>query len=226
MNEFLIPEAEFINTLSIKAIKVTRLFADVKSKKECKIYLSDNLNPPAYTSCKDDVNLICLNKRILQNDFEYAFLHEYIHCKQMDLNFPILKPKKHTEENKNICDNLNTYVLDFHVDNILKSQGYDIDSTEQFKRFMMLMKMAISENDVTDIFSGIIYYSQKLAMFTANGFNVDDVINQLKNIRPEIVKTYNVLIKAHKMYNCHDKKSIHKMFKYIIKNLNIHHLVY
>ena len=63
-------------------------------------------------------------------------------------------------------------------------------------------------------------------MYTSEGFDVSAVINQLKNIRPEIVKAYNILIKAHKMYDCHDKKSIYKMFKYITSNLNIHHLVY
>lgn len=226
MGEYLIPEKEFINTLSENAISVAKLFDYVKAKKECQIYLSNKLNAPAYTDNQTTRYLICLNKNILQNDFEYAFLHEYIHCKQIDLDFPFLRPREVTEENQNICNNLNTYVLDFHVDNILKSFGYSIDIYKQFNQFMMIMKIAISEKDITNISSGIIHYSQKLAMFTSNGFDVSIVINQLKNIRPEIVKTYDVLIKAHKMYDCHDRKSVYKMFKYITNNLNIHHLVY
>lgn len=226
MGEYLIPEKEFINTLSEKAISVTKLFDYVKTKKECEIYLSDKLSTPAYTNNQDTRYLICLNKNILQNDFEYAFLHEYIHCKQIDLDFPFLHPKDNTEESQDLCNNLNTYVLDFHVDSILKTFGYSINSNKQFNQFITMMKIAISENDITNIPSGIIHYSQKLAMFASNGFNVSIVINQLKNIRPEIVKTYDVLIQAHKMYDCHDRKSVYKMFKYITNNLNIHHLVY
>lgn len=59
MGEYLIPEKEFINTLSEKAISVTKLFDYVKTKKECEIYLSDKLSTPAYTNNQDTSILYC-----------------------------------------------------------------------------------------------------------------------------------------------------------------------
>ena len=62
-------------------------------------------------------------------------------------------------------------------------------------------------------------------MYKLNGYDITDMLKDASIIDPQVVNTYNIFIKGSHLYHCQTRQSVHKLFKYLLKNLQISDIV-
>ena len=216
---------EFLKTLSKNAINVMESFQYIESQKPCEVVIINDKYNPAYINPLEDKNIIAINPSVLKNNSEYVFLHEYIHCKQIDLCFPRVMPYSSSEDSVELCTAINSFVLDLHVNNYLRKFNLHYNENIPFIQFKTILKLE-SENGFQNYsLNGIIYFAEKIAMYKTNNLDVNEMLKYADLINKKIRKTYQLFIKGYKLYDCNTKQSIYKMFKYLVSNLAISDIV-
>ncbi len=216
---------EFLKTLSQDAINVMESFQYIKNQKPCEVIITNDEYNPAYMNLLDAKNIIAINPSFLKDNSEYAFLHEYVHCKQIDLSFPKLAACDPVETSIELCNAINSFVLDLHVNNYLSKFNLHYNENIPFMQFKTILKLE-SENGFQNYsLNGIVYFAQKIAMYKTSNLEVEEMLKYADLINKNIRKIYQLFIKGCKLHNCHTKQSVYKMFKYLVSSLEISDIV-
>lgn len=217
---------DFLKTLSQEAINLMEHFLYIENPKPCEIIITEDISNPGFINPLNDKNVIVINPTILKNNTETTFLHEYIHAKQMDLNFPhVIARNQNNEYDIDLCNSINSFVLDLNVNFYLSMFGFKIDSTEPYTYFKELLKPENKCVKNNNHIASTVYFAQKIAMFKLDGYDIADMLKDAIIINPQIVNTYNIFIKGSHLYHCQTRQSVHKLFKYLLKNLKISDIV-
>lgn len=213
---------DFLKTLSREAINLMEHFLYIENPKPCEIIITEDISNPGFIKPLSDRNVIAINPTILKNNTEAIFLHEYIHAKQMDLNFPrVIARNQNNEYDVDLCNSINSFVLDLNVNFYLNKFGFKIDSTEPYMYFKELLKPENKYVKNSNHIASTVYFAQKIAMFKLEGYDITDILDDVTVIDSQIIDVYNIFINGSHLYHCQTKQSVHKLFKYILKNVQI-----
>ena len=211
-----------LEMLSPKAKNIIKNNLPFKSDKELLCFFGDG----TYLINKNDYYEICINNNTEVNCFDEKFLHEFFHCIQYEEKFPHLNEtdKKYNE----LATELSSFVLDLDVGDRLVTNGYARNSTfdesiiESF-RLLEYVKIINDNKTFTSLIDamgqgGILAH---LKYFDDNNDKVEDLITKTKNIRPIIYKYFKIMYKGIKMYSHNSPKDVYKIYKFLLRELNL-----
>lgn len=218
---------EFINALSPKAKQIISAYNCTDSKKRTiVVFVTDNRSQVDVSF--PDKYIIEVKENSVFSNMEYALLHEFYHCVQMDENFPNIHAV--TSSYTRLASSLSSTVLDLDVNDRLTKAGYPYNS-EQLKGLLdRIRKIIVIASNDTSIKNEIheinqyIYLCSMIAFIRIN-YNKPDEIEQLLQIlktnAQDFFQTQSAIYNAIKKIGYDTPKKAYKLFKTLIRELEL-----
>ena len=160
-------------------------------------------------------------------NIENKFLHEFFHCVQYEEGYPALIQL--SQNYKELATELTSFVLDLDVGDRLVKNEYDrnLEYNDAINKSIRLFEYIKSINDnktvtslVDTIGQGGITAHLKYFDVISNK-DIKELIILTKTVRPHIYQSYKIMYKGIKMYSHNSPKDVCKIYKFLLRELNL-----